>query len=152
MKSGTKGVVAYKGKLLLILRDNKPDIPFPNTWEYIGGGVDENETLEHAGLREIEEEIGVRPGNYVYLGSEKYPGREAGRFISILTEDEFQNINFGEEGQRYKFFSLDEAMELEMAPNLKTFLRVNYEVLKEILEKGLDVEPEKFRLTDNFNE
>lgn len=147
MTSGTKGIVAYQGKLLLILRDNKPDIPFPNTWEYIGGGKDENESFEEAGLREIEEEIGIRPRNYTFLGTDNYPGRQAGRFIAILTDDEYQKVHFGNEGQKYDFFTLDETLKLEMAPGLKKFLLDNQTILKSILEHGSPIDPSQFILT-----
>ena len=148
MTSGTKGIVAYKGKLLLILRDNKFEIPFPNTWEYIGGGKDDNESFEEAGLREIEEEIGVRPVNYTFLGTDNYPGRQAGRFIAILTDEEYQKIRFGNEGQKFNFFTLDETLTLDMAPGLKKFLDNNRGVLKDILENNQSINPEKFVFTN----
>jgi 8-oxo-dGTP diphosphatase len=45
-------------KLLIYLRDDKPDIPFPNHWDFFGGHVEEDETPEHALLREVKEELG----------------------------------------------------------------------------------------------
>jgi 8-oxo-dGTP pyrophosphatase MutT (NUDIX family) len=33
-------------KLLIYLRDDKPDIPFPNHWDFFGGHVEEGETPE----------------------------------------------------------------------------------------------------------
>lgn len=58
--SGSKVILFDKdGKLVIYLRDNKPDIPFPNTWDLLGGGVEEGETPEQAAIRELEEEIGI---------------------------------------------------------------------------------------------
>jgi 8-oxo-dGTP diphosphatase len=34
--------------LIIYLRDDKPDIPFPNHWDLIGGHVEEGETPEQA--------------------------------------------------------------------------------------------------------
>lgn len=144
MTSGTKGLVIYKGKFLLILRDNKPDIPFPNTWEYIGGAKEEYETLEKAGLREIEEEIGVRPKNYTFLGIDNYHNRQAGRFIAILTNEEYQQLRLSTEGQKYDFFTLDETLKLNMAPSLKIFIKRNTRPLRAITEKGNSVKPGDF--------
>jgi 8-oxo-dGTP diphosphatase len=56
-------------KLIIYLRDNKPDIPFPNTWDLLGGGCEENETPEQTAIRELEEEIGIAP-KQVYKLSE----------------------------------------------------------------------------------
>jgi 8-oxo-dGTP diphosphatase len=46
-------------RLIIYLRDAKPDIPFPNHWDLIGGHVEEGETPEQALVRETKEEIGV---------------------------------------------------------------------------------------------
>jgi 8-oxo-dGTP diphosphatase len=47
------------GRLVVYLRDDKPEIPFPNHWDFIGGHVEANESPEDALLRETREEIGV---------------------------------------------------------------------------------------------
>lgn len=54
-------------KILLYLRDNNPDIFFPNHWCIFTGGVDKDDwrgdfgdTLDSAVRREIEEELSVR--------------------------------------------------------------------------------------------
>jgi 8-oxo-dGTP diphosphatase len=46
-------------KLLIYLRDDKPDIPFPNHWDFFGGHVEEGETPEGAMVREVKEELGI---------------------------------------------------------------------------------------------
>ena len=122
MTSGVKGIVSYKGKILLILRDNKPDIPYPNTWEFTGGGKEENETLEEAGIREMYEELGVKPKDFTFLGVEIYSGRQAGRFISKLNEQEYKTIHLGNESQKYGFFTVEECLVMNMVPSLKEFL------------------------------
>jgi len=46
-------------EILLLLRDNKPTISYPNHWTLVGGKVEEGETPESAAHREMLEEIGV---------------------------------------------------------------------------------------------
>lgn len=45
--------------LIIYLRDDKPEIPFPGHWDLIGGHVEEGETPEQALVREVREEIGL---------------------------------------------------------------------------------------------
>ena len=41
-------------KLLIYLRDDKPEISFPNHWDLFGGHVEEVETPEQALVRELK--------------------------------------------------------------------------------------------------
>jgi len=47
------------GEILLLLRDDKPDISYPNHWTLVGGKVEEDETPEQAAHRELHEETGL---------------------------------------------------------------------------------------------
>jgi 8-oxo-dGTP diphosphatase len=44
-------------QVLLFLRDNKPEIPYPNLWDIPGGHVEAGETPEETIVREMLEEI-----------------------------------------------------------------------------------------------
>ena len=44
-------------RVLLVLRDEKPGIPFPGQLDTLGGSVEDNETPEQAIIREIAEEL-----------------------------------------------------------------------------------------------
>lgn len=46
-----------KGEYLVRLRDNDENIPFPNTWDLIGGHIEKGETPIVALIREVKEEI-----------------------------------------------------------------------------------------------
>ncbi len=44
-------------EVLLCLRDNQPDIPCPNQWDLLGGGLEEGENPDECLRRELREEI-----------------------------------------------------------------------------------------------
>lgn len=72
-----------KGEFLLYLRDNKPEIPFPDHWDLIGGHVEEGETPEEALVREVREELDIDLREYVFY--KKY---------ECLTGDAYENIKY----------------------------------------------------------
>ena len=53
-----------EGKLLIYLRDDNPDIPFPNYWDLFGGHVEAGEAPEIARVREVQEELGIDIEHY----------------------------------------------------------------------------------------
>lgn len=55
------------GRILLMLRDDKPDIPFPNHWDIIGGQVEKGETPEQAVIREVKEETGYELKDFAFF-------------------------------------------------------------------------------------
>jgi len=102
-----------RNRLIIYLRDDKPDIPFANHWDLIGGHVEEGETPEQALVRETKEEIGLElkqwrlfrryecsagdayPNNkFIYHGgvdclAAELPLLEGQRLISIAPQERF---------------------------------------------------------------
>jgi 8-oxo-dGTP diphosphatase len=56
------------GRLLIYLRDDRPDIPFPNHWDFFGGHVEEGEKPEEALVREVKEELGFDLQQWHFVG------------------------------------------------------------------------------------
>ena len=114
-----------KGEILLYLRDNKPDIPFPNHWDLIGGHIEEGETPEEALLREVKEELDINLTDYTFY--KKY---------ECLTGDAYENIKYiysGKinlpieevtllEGVRPQYFSKSEIPNVRFANILKSIV------------------------------
>ena len=114
-----------KGEILLYLRDNKPDIPFPNYWDLIGGHVEEGETPEEALLREVKEELDLDLKEYTFY-----------RKYECLTGDAYENIKYiysGKinlpieevtllEGVRPQYFSKSEIPNVRFANILKSIV------------------------------
>lgn len=111
-----------QGELLLYLRDNKPDIPFPDHWDLIGGHVEEGETPDEALVREVKEELDIELKNYKFY-----------RMFECLSGDAYENIKYiytgkinipiGEitllEGVRAKYFKKEEIPDVKFANILK---------------------------------
>jgi 8-oxo-dGTP diphosphatase len=112
-------------ELLLYLRDNKPDIPFPDHWDLIGGHVEEGETPEQALVREVKEELNIDLKEYIFY--KKYV---------CLTGDAYENtkyIYYGRinlpiekvtllEGVRPQYFSRAEIPDVKFANILKSIV------------------------------
>ena len=114
-----------KGEFLLYLRDNKPDIPFPDHWDLIGGHVEEGETPEEALVREVKEELDIDLKEYTFY--KKY---------ECLTGDAYENVKYiysGKinlpieeitllEGVHAHYFSREEIPEVKFANILKSIV------------------------------
>jgi len=54
-------------RLLIYLRDDKPDIPFPNHWDFFGGHVEAGESPDQAMVREVKEELGIQLAEWQFV-------------------------------------------------------------------------------------
>ena len=61
--------IINKDKKVLIAK-RKPDKPMPDKWEFPGGKLEKNETLQECGIREIKEELSLDIKINEYLGFE----------------------------------------------------------------------------------
>jgi len=95
----------YRPNVAFILRNTAGNIlvcersDWPGCWQFPQGGVKKNETLLEALHREVEEELGLRPGDYRILSSQGpyrylfagerkkggYDGQEQQYFLGELT-------------------------------------------------------------------
>ena len=71
------------GRLVIYLRDYKPEIPFPDHWDFFGGHVEVGETPEQALARELEEELGLAMTSFTLF-----------RRYECLTGDAYPNIKY----------------------------------------------------------
>ncbi len=149
MKNGSKAFVVHKGKFLLILRDNKPEIRNPNIWNSPGGGVEDGETWEDAIRRELREEICVVPKRIIYLGKKYFPMVDGmiAVFLVLLDDAERVQVRLGNEGQKLNFFTPDEIIQLPLADTKEYFTSI-YPALVRIANGETDTRPEELYLEE----
>ena len=134
--TGCKIALFCGDKLLTILRDDKSNIPYPNTWELPGGGREGDESPFECVAREVYEELGFRLTEDCLLWSKVYPsmlfeGKESIFLVGKLRQEQFDSIVFGDEGQGYKLMSIEEFLSSDkVVPQLQDRVRDYLEEVK----------------------
>ena len=134
--TGCKIALFCGDKLLTILRDDKSNIPYPNTWELPGGGREGDESPFECVAREVYEELGIHLIEECLLWSKVYPsmlfeGKESVFLVGKLRQEQFDSIVFGDEGQGYKLMSIEEFLSSDkVVPQLQDRVRDYLEEVK----------------------
>lgn len=101
-------VRAPDGRVLLQLRDDKPEIPYPNTWCIPGGLREDDESALECAVRELDEEMGLRvpPSDLVLVGAgERSYGHETTFTVELDVDPAAIDLT---EGQAVALFSAAE--------------------------------------------
>lgn len=113
-------------EVLLLLRDDRVDIPFPNMWDIPGGKVEINEDPEFAVRREMNEELGIANLGKINL-------------FKIITSENLTDYIFWKklelnphkidlkEGQRIEYFSLERIRNTNLAFNYNEVIVTFYD-------------------------
>ena len=129
--TGCKIALFCGDRVLTILRDDKPSIPWPNMWELPGGGREGDESPFECVAREVHEELGIHLNEDCLLWSKVYPsmlfeGRQSVFMVGQLSQNQFDSITFGDEGQAYKLMPIEEFLGSDkVVPQLQDRVR-NY--------------------------
>ncbi len=95
-----------KKQVLLLLRDDKPGIPYPNMWDVSGGHVN-GETPEQCIIREMKEEMDLNLEAFQLLSVIEFIDQVEYTFWKKANLD-IESINL-HEGQQLKWFTEFEA-------------------------------------------
>lgn len=116
--TGVKAALLVEQSILVILRDNKPAIPWPNMWELTGGGREGLETPLECLRREVCEELGLILEEKSIIWSRIYPSmldkdRSAVFVVGQISQEQYQEIDFGDEGQEFKLMPIEDFIKAE---------------------------------------
>jgi 8-oxo-dGTP diphosphatase len=105
--SGAKLALFIGEQLLVIRRDDKPGIPYPDHWDLPGGGREGNESPEDCALRETWEEVGLRiaPQDLSWSRSYQRPRGTVWMFASRQPPGLERRIRFGDEGRGWQLMA-----------------------------------------------
>jgi 2-amino-4-hydroxy-6-hydroxymethyldihydropteridine diphosphokinase len=101
-----------RGELLLQLRDDRPDIAYPNCWGTFGGQIEAGELPGQAMLRELAEELAYRPEAFREYETYRCDGYAIHMFRCFDPAVNLAALQV-REGQRAGFFS---CVDLDAAP------------------------------------
>ena len=102
-----------KNEILLFLRDKKSTIPYPNQWDFLGGGVEEGESPKRAIVREIREELELNLKDFHVFRVYRWPEQIETVFHKKLNID-ITKTNL-HEGQKIKYFSKSKLLSMDLA-------------------------------------
>lgn len=111
-----------EGEILLMLRENKSTVIYPNHWTLMGGRVESAEAPERAAQRVLEEETGVKAQVYLWKHYDReHPLFTIDQFIfTAQVEDSGQLLVLGRDTQ---FFKPCEIAYLNIGYGFKELLR-----------------------------
>ena len=117
-------------KILLLLRDDKPEIAYPNYWTLVGGQVEAGETAEQAALRELGEEVGLNLNLSLWKRYDWQfaPNSIVDQYIFLgKVESENPEMILGE-GQAMNFFDYQDIKELKIGFGFEVILNEYFDL------------------------
>ncbi len=118
-----KALIYQNEHFLLQLRDDSPEIVYPNQWSFFGGGIDLGENPWQALQRELEEELEWRPAQGSFLYHWINPEHLCRvHFFAVPFTGNQQRLELNE-GQAMAWFTFAELKQLEsLAPHVEQHL------------------------------
>ncbi len=101
---GAKLAILVGDRIVTILRDDTPSIPWPDHWDLPGGGREGNECPTECVLRELEEELGLAWCVNDLDWSIKSTANQGFVWFFVAEKPDFDPsvVRFGDEGQTWR--------------------------------------------------
>ncbi len=137
--SGCKVALLLGSQILTSLRDDFPTIPHPNMWDLPGGGREGEETPFECLKREVKEELSLELKPEAISWAKIYPSMLHPEELSVFTvasisQEQFDQIVFGDEGQDYKLTPVGDFLtDEQVIPQLRGRVK---DYMEEISGKG----------------
>jgi 8-oxo-dGTP diphosphatase len=119
-------LVNARGEILLNLRDDNPEINWPNQWDVIGGVVEDGETPDECMVREMMEETGEVLTDFRAFNAYDVPLLDGGvaqfHVYSAPLDKPAPELTLGE-GQEHRFFAVAQLEALRVVRGTDMVLR-----------------------------
>jgi len=120
---GVGAVIVHDGRILMVKRGTDPSM---GLWSVPGGKVDPSESLSAAVEREVREETGLEVSCGPFIGHAESIGRHGHYvildFYATVNLDLTEPLRPGSDASEAAWIDLDRVLELELVPNLGSFL------------------------------
>jgi 8-oxo-dGTP diphosphatase len=124
---GAKVAVIWQGTVATLLRDDKPDIPWPGWWDLPGGGREGTESPWACACREAAEELALDLFAQTPRHASGYldqAGRVVWFFVALPLVFDAAALRLGNEGSAWQMMPLDTFLtHPRVIPQFQTRLR-----------------------------
>jgi mutator protein MutT len=133
---GAKIIIVSPDKILLFHRDNIPTIRSPDCWQLVGGGIEEGETPEQALIREVKEEVSIDLKEYKLIDKIKgTTGANVWVYVTFVDKKDEEKFKLGpDDGQEIGWFTIDEALALNLTPGTRITLSDYRDLIENVMK------------------
>lgn len=124
-------LLTYKGKILLVHRDEIFDTQDENPWHFIVGIKEKNKSFEETIFRKVKKEINIQLSTIEFLSCLLYQNAKKYFYHAQLTDENVNNL-IRSDGKIFQFYSPKELDNLKLALSTRLFLIKHKDILEKV--------------------